>query len=576
MRAALRRTGAPSSTRRAGAFFIAFVCALTAPAIAADAARVPARGPGHAAIASAYPLATNAGIEILAKGGNAFDAAVAVAAALAVVEPCCSGLGGGGFFLLRRASDGHEAMIDLREMAPGAAARDMYLDKDGNVVPGLSRDSALAAGIPGEPAGLAHLAKKYGKLPLATSMAPAIKLARDGFPLYERMRGAVNFKKDAFLKTPDATSVFLVNGEVPPIGTLIKQPDLANSLAVLATKGADGYYKGAFAKKLVDGVKQLGGNWTEADLANYKVVERAPVVGHYRGARIVSGAPPTSGGVALIDALNILEGFELDKLDAVTRMHLVVEAMRRVHRDRAVYLGDPDFVDVPVERLINPYYAAGQRASIRMDRATPSASLPGVDAPSPGPSTTHFSVIDKDGNLVAATITLNFFYGSGLMIPGTGILLNNQMDDFSSKPGVPNGFQLIGGDANAIAPKKRPLSSSTPTFVEGPKGLMVIGSPGGSRIIGMVILGTLNFMDGKSAQEIVAAPRYHHQFSPDVIEYEPGTLTADERAQLEARGHSLKEGSRKWGNTQVVTWDYETGKVEAASDPRGVGEGLVY
>lgn len=576
MRAALRRTGAPSSTRRAGAFFIAFVCALTAPAIAADAARVPARGPGHAAIASAYPLATNAGIEILAKGGNAFDAAVAVAAALAVVEPCCSGLGGGGFFLLRRASDGHEAMIDLREVAPGAAARDMYLDKDGNVVPGLSRDTALAAGIPGEPAGLAHLAKKYGKLPLATSMAPAIKLARDGFPLYERMRGAVNFKKDAFLKTPDATRVFLVNGEVPPIGTLIKQPDLANSLALLATKGADGYYKGAFAKKLVDGVKQLGGNWTEADLANYKVVERAPVVGHYRGARIVSGAPPTSGGVALIDALNILEGFELDKLDAVTRMHLVVEAMRRVHRDRAVYLGDPDFVDVPVERLINPYYAAGQRASIRMDRATPSASLPGVDAPSPGPSTTHLSVIDKDGNLVAATITLNFFYGSGLMIPGTGILLNNQMDDFSSKPGVPNGFQLIGGDANAIAPKKRPLSSSTPTFVEGPKGLMVIGSPGGSRIIGMVILGTLNFMDGKSAQEIVAAPRYHHQFSPDVIEYEPGTLTADERAQLEARGHSLKEGSRKWGNTQVVTWDYQTGKVEAASDPRGVGEGLVY
>jgi gamma-glutamyltranspeptidase/glutathione hydrolase len=562
--------------RRAGAFFLAFVCVLAAPAFAAEAPRVPAKGPGHAAIASAYPLATNAGVEILAKGGNAFDAAVAVAAALAVVEPCCSGLGGGGFFLLRRASDGHEAMIDLREMAPGAASRDMYLDKDGNVVPGLSRDTALAAGIPGEPAGLAHLAKKYGKLPLATSMAPAIKLARDGFPLYERMRGAVNFKKDAFLKTPDATRVFLVNGEVPPIGTLIKQPDLANSLEVLATKGADGYYKGAFAKKLVDGVKQLGGNWTEADLANYKVVERAPVVGHYRGARIVSGSPPTSGGVALIDALNILEGFDLDKVDAVTRTHLVVEAMRRVHRDRAVYLGDPDFVDVPVERLINPYYAAGQRASIRMDRATPSASLPGVDAPSPGPSTTHFSVIDKDGNLVAATITLNFFYGSGLMIPGTGILLNNQMDDFSSKPGVPNGFQLIGGDANAIAPKKRPLSSSTPTFVEGPKGLMVIGSPGGSRIIGMVILGTLNFMEGRSAQEIVGAPRYHHQFSPDVIEYEPGTLTAEERAQLEARGHTLKEGSRKWGNTQVVTWDYKTGKVEAASDPRGVGEGLVY
>jgi gamma-glutamyltranspeptidase/glutathione hydrolase len=553
------------------------VLVLCVPALrAAEAAKIPAAGPGHAAIASAYPLATNAGVEVLAKGGNAFDAAVAVAAALSVVEPCCSGLGGGGFFLLRRASDGHEAMIDLREMAPGAASRDMYLDKDGNIVPGLSTGTALAAGIPGEPAGLVYLAKKYGKLPLTTSMAPAIKLAREGFPLYERMRGAVNFKKDAFLKTPDATRVYLVNGEVPAIGTIIRQPDLADSLENLAKKGADGYYKGAFAKKLVDGVKQLGGNWTEADLANYKVVERAPVVGHYRGARIVSGSPPASGGVALIDALNILEGFDLDKVDAVTRTHLIVEAMRRVHRDRAVYLGDPDFVDVPVERLINPYYAAGQRASIRMDRATPSASLPGVDAPSPGPSTTHFSVIDKQGNLVAATITLNFFFGSGLMIPGTGILLNNQMDDFSSKPGVPNGFQLIGGDANSIAPKKRPLSSSTPTFVEGPAGLMVIGSPGGSRIPGMVILGALNFMEGKSAQQIVGAPRFHHQFSPDVIEYEPGSLSADEIAELQKRGHTLKEGSRKWGNTQVVTWDYKTGKVEAASDPRGVGEGLVY
>ena len=565
------------ATRYAHAFvlFVALVFVLPLRAAAPDT-RIPAAGPGHAGIASAYPLASDAGKEILAKGGNAFDAAVAVAAALAVVEPCCSGLGGGGFFLLRRSSDGYETMIDLREMAPGAATRDMYLDKDGNPVASLSRDSALAAGIPGEPAGLAYMAKKFGKLPLSVSMAPAIKLARDGFPLYERLRGAVTFKKDAFLKTPDAARVYLVNGEVPALGYLIKQPDLASSLELLATKGADGYYKGAFAKKLVAGVQQLGGNWTEADLANYKVVERAPVVGHYRGARIVSGSPPTSGGVALIDALNILDGFDLDKVDSVTRTHLIVEAMRRVHRDRAVYLGDPDFVDVPVARLINEYYAAGQRASIRMDQATPSSSLPGVDAAPAGTQTTHFSVLDKQGNMVAATITLNFFFGSGLMVPGTGILLNNQMDDFSAKPGVPNGFQLIGADANAIAPGKRPLSSSTPTFIEGPKGLMIIGSPGGSRIPGMVILGTLNFMDGKNAQEIVGAPRFHHQFSPDVIEFEPGALSADERAQLEARGHTLKEGSRKWGNTQVVTWDYKTGKVEAASDPRGVGEGMVY
>ncbi|MEJ0086487.1 MAG: gamma-glutamyltransferase [Pseudomonadota bacterium] len=570
------------ATRLARVFVLCAVVLQLAPA-RADAPKpavaktgIPKAGPGHSAIASAYPLASDAGKQILARGGNAFDAAVATAAALAVVEPCCSGLGGGGFFLLRRASDGYETMIDLREMAPGAATRDMYLDKDGNPVDSLSRDSALAAGIPGEPAGLVYLAKKFGKLPLTVSMAPAIKLAREGFPLYERMRGSVTFKKDAFLKTPDAAAVYLVNGQAPEIGYVIKQPDLADSLELLATKGADGYYKGAFAKKLVAGVRQLGGNWTEADLANYKVVERAPVVGHYRGARIVSGSPPTSGGIALIDALNILQGFDLDKVDNTTRTHLVVEAMRRVHRDRAIYLGDPDFVDVPVTRLINEYYAAGQRASIRMDRATPSASLPGVDSAPAGTQTTHFSVLDGQGNMVAATITLNFFYGSGLMIPGTGILLNNQMDDFSVKPGAPNGFQLIGADANAIAPKKRPLSSSTPTFVEAPNGLMIIGSPGGSRIPGMVILGTLNFMDGKNAQEIVAAPRFHHQFSPDVIEFEPGSLTAEERAELEKRGHTLKEGSRKWGNTQVVTWDYKTGKVEAASDPRGVGEGMVY
>jgi gamma-glutamyltranspeptidase / glutathione hydrolase len=558
--------------------FLVLLSIVAAPLWAATAdSKIPAAGPGKSAIASAYPLASEAGRTILAKGGNAFDAAVAVAAALSVVEPCCSGLGGGGFFLLRRASDGLEIMIDLREMAPGASTRDMFLDKDGNPVPGLSQNSALAAGIPGEPAGLVYMAKKFGKLPLSVSMAPAIKLARDGYPLYERMRGAVTFKKDAFLKTPDATRVYLVNGEVPEIGYIIKQPELAASLELLATKGTEGFYRGAFAQKLVAGVQQLGGNWTEADLANYKVVERAPVVGHYRGARIVSGSPPTSGGIALIDALNILDGFDLNAVDNVTRTHLIVEAMRRVHRDRAVYLGDPDFVDIPVARLINPYYAAGQRASIRLDRATPSAALPGSDAlPPTGTQTTHFSVLDERGNMVAATITLNFFYGSGLMVPGTGILLNNQMDDFSVKPGVPNGFQLIGADANAIAPKKRPLSSSTPTFVEGPKGLMIIGSPGGSRIPGMVILGTLNFMDGKNAQDIVAAPRIHHQFSPDILEFEPGALSAEDRAALEARGHTLKEGSRKWGNTQVVTWDYQSGKVEAASDPRGVGEGLVY
>ena len=559
---------------RAAQFLIAFVF-FAGPLHAATVAP-PKAGPGKAAIASAYPLASDAGREILAKGGNAFDAAVAVAAALAVVEPSSSGLGGGGFFLIRRARDGFETMIDLREMAPGAAHRDMYLDKDGNIVPGLSRDTALAAGIPGEPAGMAYLARKYGKLPLSVSLQPAIKLAREGFPLYTRLRGGMEFKKAAFRKSPDAARVFLLNGEVPPLGHVIRQPELAATFELLAKGGADAFYKGDFAEKLAAGVRSLGGNWTAADLANYTVVERAPIVGQYRGARIVSGSPPTSGGIALVDALNILEGYDLPALDKVTRTHLIVEAMRRVHRDRAVYLGDPDFVKIPVARLIDPNYAAGQRASIRMDKAMPSALLPGVDAPSPGPSTTHFSVIDAKGNMVAATITLNFFFGSGLMAPGTGILLNNQMDDFSSKPGTPNGFQLIGGDANAIAPKKRPLSSSSPTFVMAPKGTLILGSPGGSYIIGMVLQGTLNFMDGKSAQDVVSAPRFHHQFSPDELRFESDALTPEERAELEKRGHTLREGTRRWGNMQAVHWDYASGKVEAASDPRGVGVGLVY
>lgn len=556
---------------------VVFSIAVLPLGAATPSTKIPASGPGKAAIASAYPLASEAGREILAKGGNAFDAAVAVAAALAVVEPSSSGLGGGGFFLLRRARDNFETMIDLREMAPGAATRDMFLDQNGNPVPGLSRDSALAAGIPGEPAGMAYLAEKYGKLPLSTSLAPAIKLAREGFPLYARLRGGMNFKKNAFLKSPAVAQVWLVNGEVPELGYVIKQPDLADTLQLLATKGAKGFYQGEFARKLAAGVRDLGGNWTEQDLANYKIVERPPVVGHYRGARIVSGSPPTSGGVALIDALNILDGFDLGKMDKATRTHVIVEAMRRVHRDRAVYLGDPDFVSIPVERLTNAFYAAGQRASIRLDKATPSNALPGVDVPPPtGTQTTHFSVIDKHGNLVGATITVNTFFGTGLMVPGTGFFLNNQMDDFAMRPGVPNGFQLIGSDANSIAAKKRPLSSSTPTFVEGEHGLMILGSPGGSFIPGMVILGTIAFMDGATAQEVVSLPRFHHQFSPDVVQLEADALTTEERQALETRGHTLRESNRKWGNMQVVTWDYKTGKVDAASDPRGAGEGMVY
>jgi len=551
---------------------IALLCVSVHVAVAAE------KAPGKAAIASAHPLASQAGLEILAKGGNAFDAAVAVAGALSVVEPSGSGLGGGGFILIHRSSDSLDMMIDAREKAPGASTRDMYLGPDGKPVPGLSTGSALAAGIPGEPAGLALLAQKYGKLPLKTSLAPAIRMAREGFPLYERLQNIIANKVPQLKKSPDAAHAFLTkSGEVPPVGYVIKRPDLAASLELFAAKGAEGFYKGAFAKKLAEGVRQLGGIWTEQDLADYTAVERAPIVGTYKGARIISASPPASGGIALVDALNILEGYDLKAEDPVTRIHLVVEAMRRMHRDRAIYLGDPDFVKVPVGMLTDKHYAEGQRTSLRLDRATPSEVLPSdaIDA-AHGQHTTHFSVIDRDGNRVGMTITLNLLLGSGLMVPGTGILLNNQMDDFSIKPGTMNAYRLIGADANAIAPGKRPLSSSTPTFIEADRGVMVLGTPGGSYITGMVLLATLNFMDGMSAKDIVAAPRFHHQYYPDVIQYEPGAFSDAQAKALSDRGHKLQLAGRQWGNLQVVLWDYASGSVEAASDPRGVGAGLVY
>jgi gamma-glutamyltranspeptidase/glutathione hydrolase len=282
----------------------------------------------------------------------------------------------------------------------------------------------------------------------------------------------------------------------------------------------------------------------------------------------VSGSPPTSGGILLVEALNVLAGYDLRKLDEVTRTHVIIEAMRRMHRDRAVWLGDPDFVQMPIAMLIAPYYAGGLRASISLEHATPSALLPGVATEAPGP--------DRDGNRVAMTITLNFWFGTGLEVPGTGVVLNDEMDDFSVKPGVPNGYGLVGSEANAIAPGKRPLSSTAPTFVEAPGGLMILGTPGGSVIPGVVLLGTLAFMDGHSATDIVSAPRFHHQYLPDVVQYEPDALSDATRSRLEAMGHELKEDRGRWGNLQVVTWDYASGAVEAASDPRGVGEGRVY
>jgi gamma-glutamyltranspeptidase/glutathione hydrolase len=552
-------------------FFCAFV-AIAVVAGACDAAVVH-----KGAIASAYPSASQAGQEILAAGGNAFDAAVAVSAALAVVEPSSSGLGGGGFYLLHRQSDGFETMLDAREKAPGAASRDMYLDKSGNEIANASTSGPLSSAIPGEPAAFEYLARRYGKLPLKQSLMPAIRLAREGFPLYARLQYAIRAKRETLLRSPDAAKAFLTaDGGVPEVGAIIKQPELATTLEAMANEGAKGFYEGRVAADLVAGVRAGGGIWTLEDLKSYRVVERKPLVGDYHGARIVCAPPPSSGGIAVLDSLNILSGFDLHGVDSATRKHLIVEAMRRAYRDRAIYLGDPDFVKIPLAQLQSVDYAAGQRSSIRADKAMPSELLPGIESEPGGTQTTHFSVLDANGNRVAATISVNLFFGNGYMPAKTGVLLNNTMDDFSTKPGRPNTFGLIGAKANAIAANKRSLSSMSPTFVETPKGMMIIGSPGGSLIISMVILGTLNYLDGMSAADIVKYPHYHHQYLPDEIDYEPGALSEAEIKELQAMGHALRASTRQWGNMQVVTWDFASGKVEAASDPRGEGEGLVY
>jgi gamma-glutamyltranspeptidase/glutathione hydrolase len=528
------------------------------------------------AIASAYPLASKAGQEILAAGGNAFDAAVAVAAALAVVEPSSSGLGGGGFFLLHRQSDGFETMVDAREKAPGSATRDMYLDKAGNVTKG-STDGPISAAIPGEPAAFEYLARKYGKLTLKQSLQPAIRLAREGFPLYLRLQFGIKSKRDILMRSPDAAKAFLTaDGNAPEVGAIIKQPELANTLEAIANQGARGFYEGRVAQDLVAGVRAGGGIWTLEDLKNYRVVERKPLVGEFHGARIVTAPPPSSGGIAVLDSLNILAGFDLHDVDSATRKHLIIEAMRRAYRDRAIFLGDPDFIKMPLQQLMSVDYAAGQRSSIRADKAMPSDLLPGIESEPKGMNTTHFSVLDAAGNRAAVTVTVNLFFGNGYMPSGTGVLLNNEMDDFSVKPGTPNVFGLIGNSANAIAPNKRSLSSMSPTFVETSKGMMVIGSPGGSTIISQVLLGVLNYVDGMNATDIVKYPHYHHQYLPDDVGYEQGALTDAEIAKLQSMGHTLRLSSRQWGNMQVITWDFASGKVEAASDPRGEGEGLVY
>lgn len=543
--------------------------------LAATTTTISAETPPLAAIASAHPTATEAGMEILAMGGNAFDAAVAVSATLAVVEPYSSGIGGGGFWLLHRESDGKQVMVDGRERAPLKAHRDMYLDEAGNVIPGLSVDGPLAAGIPGEPAALVHIAKNYGRLSLRKTLAPAIRAARQGFkvtPHYQRM---TKFRLKALRASADAARIFLYQNNVPPLGYVIKQSELATTLGQLAKQGRNGFYQGAIAKQLIDGVQKAGGIWTHSDLNSYWVPERAPIVGEYRGYRIVSAPPPSSGGIAMLQIFNQLSLLSTETTHETKQTHFVIEAMRRAYRDRSVYLGDVDHVQVPVEMLTSHDYAKESIRNIDPKMATASEDLPGGPQPGSGFHTTHFSILDKAGNRVSATLSINYPFGSGFVVPGTGVLLNDEMDDFSAKPGTPNVYGLVGAEANAIAPGKRMLSSMSPSFVEGPNGVAIIGTPGGSRIITMVLRGIQAFINGGDAKAIVRLPRFHHQYLPDVVQFEPDTFTPEQQQQLQMMGHILKPIEKGFGNMQLVIWDKAKMQVSAASDPRGEGRALL-
>jgi gamma-glutamyltranspeptidase/glutathione hydrolase len=531
----------------------------------------PATAADQCGIASAHPLATQAGCEILAAGGNAFDAAVTVAAALAVVEPFASGIGGGGFLLLHRAADNADVFLDARETAPSRATREFFLDAQGNPKSQAALEGATAAGIPGEPAALDWIAARYAKLPLDRLLAPAIKLAEEGFPADVRYASATTSGLNLLKGNAGATQSFLDAGKAVAPGQRVTQPNLARTLRMLASGGSRSFYHGDFARKLVQSVKDAGGLWELSDLEGYRVIEREPIRFTYRGARITTAPLPSSGGLVLAQSLFILEKVNLAALSETDRAHYIVEAMRRGYQDRARYMGDPAFVDVPVEKLLSRAYAAKRGATIDAARATPSSEL----APSgkEAQDTTHFSIIDREGNRVAATLSVNGSFGSGFVPGDTGVLLNNHMDDFALAPGAANLYKLVGGDANAVAPGKRPLSSMSPTFVEDDRGVLVLGTPGGSRIISMVLQGILDYVGQPTVDlaRLVGAPRLHHQYLPDRIEIEPGGFSANWTEALKGKGHAVQEGRRRWGNMQAVFIDKQTGRVEAANDPRAQG-----
>ena len=518
-------------------------------------------------VATQHPIATEVGLEILKQGGNAIDAAVAVGFALAVVLPRAGNLGGGGFMVLHK--DAKTSAIDYREIAPQAAHRDMYLNTNGEVDAMEFNQSYNSVGVPGTVAGLLFALEKYGTMKSEKVIAPAIRLAEEGFPVSHDLAYVLEKYAERLQRCPDTKKIFYKADSFYKAGDLLVQKDLAWSLSQISKKGTKGFYKGELASRIIEGIQANGGIMTKKDLKKYQVKETAPVWGQYRDHKIASMPPPSSGGVHLIQMMNMLEGYDLKSLEhnSAETVHLMTEAMRLAYADRSEHLGDPAFWSVPIEGIISKAYAAELSKNINPNQATDSDLVkPGQPQDYESEETTHFSVVDKHGNAVSNTYTLNFSFGTGLIAPGTGILLNNEMGDFSAKPGTANAYGLIGGEANAVEPKKRPLSSMTPTIVfrEG-KPLLVTGSPGGSRIITTVLQIILNVIDHEmNIAEATHASRIHHQWYPDILFYEK-YFSSDTRKLLEQKGHTLKQRAAM-GSTQSII--IKEDRLMGASDPR--------
>jgi gamma-glutamyltranspeptidase / glutathione hydrolase len=557
----------------------------------------------HGMVVSSESHASQAGVEVLREGGNAVDAAVAVGFALAVTYPFAGNIGGGGYMLIRMANS-DSAVVDYREEAPGAATRSMYVNAEGEVIPGASTVGALSAGVPGTVAGLALAEQKYGKLGLARVMAPAIHLAADGFPVSYALAQGLRGDSAKLGKFDASREIFLRDGNYYQAGEVFKQPELARTLQEIAERGPDAFYRGSIAREIAASMEKNHGLISLADLTAYQAKIREPLVGHFRGYTILSAPPPSSGGVGLIEMLNILEPLDLGAPDAYSSMHLIVEAQRRAYADRAQFLGDSDFVAVPVASLTGKDYAGKLREE--MLAAKPDAPVrAGNPAPAENGNTTHYSVVDAEGNAVSNTYTLNAGYGSGLTIEGAGFLMNDEMDDFAAKPGSPNMFGLIQGEANSIAPRKRPLSSMTPTIVvednpkpageggvagasangaqagappvesNGPQLRLVLGSPGGGTIINTVLEVLLNVtVFHMKVQQAVDAPRFHDQWMPDKVFIEPG-ISEDTAARLSDAGYKLQRVGGI-GDCEAIAVDSQTGWRFGASDPRGDGKAAGY